>query len=71
MNMRQISVLKKALEARVLSPGYVTTERDVAESAELVNQYIDELERLEIAATVRERTILIVKHKGVYKAVEQ
>ncbi len=47
MNMTQITQAKRELIQRVTTPGYQTTERDVAESQELVNQYIDELERLE------------------------
>lgn len=52
MKMSVISQKKNELIDRVLSEGYNTTERDVAESQELVNQYIDELERLENSATV-------------------
>lgn len=51
MTMQQITQRKRALLARVLAPGYVATERDAAEAAELVNQYIDELERLERTIT--------------------
>ena len=51
MNMTAISEKKIALIARVTSAGYQTTARDVAESQELVNQYIDELERLEKTVT--------------------
>jgi len=50
MNISTISRKKKELEARVTADGYQTTARDVAEAAELVNQYIDELERLENTA---------------------
>lgn len=47
MNIRQIATKRDEIESRVTEPGYKTTLRDVAESQELVNQYIDELERLE------------------------
>ncbi len=50
MNMTQISQKKVILIGRVTAPGYQTTARDVAEAQELVNQYIDELERLEKTA---------------------
>lgn len=70
MNMRQISQAKAALIARVTCPGYQTTERDTAEAAELVNQYIDELERLEQTATVTERKVKIYFGCGVFKAEE-
>ena len=53
MNMQQISQKKGELVDRVLSDGYQATARDVAESQELVNQYIDELERMEKTATVK------------------
>lgn len=53
MNMTVISQRKNELIDRVLSEGYNTTERDVAESQELVNQYIDELERLERTAIIK------------------
>jgi hypothetical protein len=53
MNMTQITKRKHELIDRVLSDGYQTTERDVAEAAELVSAYIDELERLEKTATVK------------------
>lgn len=45
--MTAISRKKRELETRVTAPGYKTTLRDIAEAQELVNQYIDELERLE------------------------
>ena len=51
MKMSAISQWCNELDARVLAPGYQVTERDAAESAELVNAYIDELERLEQIAT--------------------
>jgi hypothetical protein len=50
MKMSLISRKKIELEDRVLSEGYNTTERDLAEAQELVNSYIDELERLEDSA---------------------
>lgn len=46
--MQQISQKKAELEARVRQPGYKTTARDAAEAVELVNQYMDELARLEV-----------------------
>ena len=52
MKMPAISKKANDLVDRVLSEGYNTSERDVAEAQELVNQYIDELERLEKTATV-------------------
>jgi hypothetical protein len=52
MKISIITQRKNELIDRVLSEGYNTTERDVAEAQELVNQYIDELERLENTATV-------------------
>ena len=52
MKMSAISKKANDLVDRVLSCGYNTSERDVAEAQELVNQYIDELERLEKTATV-------------------
>lgn len=71
MNMRQISQKKRELIARVTAPGYVATARDAAESAELVNQYIDELERLEKSVTVTERKIKIYFGDGKFYAEEQ
>jgi len=50
MTMTEISQKKIMLIGRVTAPGYQTTARDVAEAGELVNQYIDELERLEQTA---------------------
>jgi thiamine biosynthesis lipoprotein ApbE len=50
MKMQEITRRKIELETRVTTPGHQTTERDVAEAQELVNQYIDELERLEQTA---------------------
>jgi hypothetical protein len=50
--LKQIAKKRDELEGRVLDPEYTATERDVAESAELVNLYIDELIRLEETATV-------------------
>jgi len=50
MKMKLITQKKNELIDRVLSEGYDTSERDVAEAQELVNQYIDELERLENTA---------------------
>lgn len=47
MKMSAISQRANELVDRVLSDGYQATERDVSEAQELVNQYIDELERLE------------------------
>lgn len=51
MNMSQISARKAQLEERVTGPGYMATARDVAEAIELVNQYIDALEHLEMTVT--------------------
>ncbi len=51
MKIPQITRKARELEAKVLTDGYQATERDVAEARELVNQYIDELERLENTAT--------------------
>jgi hypothetical protein len=50
--LKQIAKKRDELEGRVLDPEYTATERDVAEAAELVNLYIDELIRLEETATV-------------------
>lgn len=50
MTMYEISQWCNVLTVRVLTPGYQTTQRDAAEAAELVNAYIDELERLEKTA---------------------
>jgi hypothetical protein len=50
--LKHIAKKRDELEGRVLDPNYTATERDVAEAAELVNQYIDELTRLEETATV-------------------
>lgn len=47
MTMQKVTERKQELLRRVLSNGYQAGERDVAEAAELVNVYIDELERLE------------------------
>jgi hypothetical protein len=47
MNIKQIAEARDKIEARVLTEGYITTERDLAEARELVSAYIDELERLE------------------------
>lgn len=52
MKMSIISQNANELVDRVLSEGYNTTERDVSEAQEIVNQYIDELEHLENTATV-------------------
>lgn len=52
MKMSLISKKKNELIDRVSAEGYNATERDVAEAQELVNQYIDQLERLESTATV-------------------
>jgi hypothetical protein len=68
--MRQIGAKKRELIARVLTPGYVATARDAAGSAELVNQYIDELERLEKIVTVTERKVKIHFGNGKYYAEE-
>lgn len=51
MKIPQIAQRARELEIKVLTDGYQATERDVAEARELVNQYIDELERLENTAT--------------------
>lgn len=71
MNMRQISAKKHELLERVNCPGYVATERDAAIAAELVSQYIDELERLEQTATVTERKVVIYYGNGKFTAEEQ
>lgn len=71
MNMWQIGKKKRELIARVTASGYVATARDAAESAELVNQYIDELERLEKTATVTERKVKIYFGNGKFYAEEQ
>lgn len=71
MNMQQISARKRELIERVTCPGYQATERDAAEAAELVNQYIDELERLEATATVKERKVAIHFGGGRFYAEEQ
>ena len=52
MKLTDIMKQAKTLIERVTAPDYEATARDVAESQELVNQYIDELERLENTATV-------------------
>ena len=52
MNIKQIAQKVDELERRVTAEGYTATPRDLAEAQELVNQYIDELERLERIATV-------------------
>lgn len=52
MRMPAISAWCNELEARVLAPGYATSARDVAEAVELVNAYLDELERIEKTLTV-------------------
>lgn len=51
MNITQIYAKKNEIEQRVMTPGYKATERDVAEAAELVNSYMDELERIESIIT--------------------
>ena len=51
MTLSEIAKKRDELEARVLRDG--GTERDVAEAAELVQSYIDELERLENTVTVK------------------
>ena len=71
MNMQKITEWKHKLIERVTAPGYVATARDAAESAELVNQYLDELERLEKTATVTERKIVIHYGNGKFSAEEQ
>jgi len=53
MNLKQIAQKRDELERRVADPKYHATERDMVEAAELVSQYIDELERLEESATVK------------------
>jgi len=58
MSIPQIVQRARELEARVIRAGSAT-ERDVAEARELVNKYIDELERLERTATVRVKTVII------------
>ena len=52
MKIKDIMKQAESLIERVTAPGYETTARDVAESEELVNKYIDELERLENTVTV-------------------
>lgn len=52
MSISEIGNKARALEAKVLAPGYQATARDVSEAQELVSQCIDELERLEQTATV-------------------
>lgn len=71
MNMQRITRKKNELLARVMTSGYVATARDAAESAELVNQYIDELERLEKTATVTERKVKIYFGDGKFYAEEK
>ena len=58
MSIPQIVQRARELETRVIQTGSAT-ERDVAEARELVNKYIDELERLERTATVRVKTVII------------
>lgn len=53
MDMKTISRKANEFVARITADGYQATARDVAESQELVNQYIDVLERLENTATVK------------------
>lgn len=71
MKMKQISEWKHRLIERVTTAGYVATARDAAESAELVNQYIDELERMEKTVTVTERKVKISYGPVKYSAEEQ
>lgn len=71
MNMHQIGKQMTALCEKVLEPGYQTTARDVALSAELINQYIDELARMETTVTVKERNVVIYFGDGKFKAEEQ
>ena len=52
MKIKDIMKQAETLIERVTAPDYETTGRDVAESEELVNKYIDELERLENTVTV-------------------
>ena len=52
MNIQQIIKRAAELEERVIMAG-TATERDVAQANELMNLYIDELERLEKTATVK------------------
>lgn len=63
MNMTQIHEKKIVLIGRVTSAGYKTTERDVAEAQELVNQYIDELEHLEGTAKPVDEIVIAVDGK--------
>lgn len=65
MSMTEIHNKKIILIGRVTSPGYQTTERDVAEAQELVNQYIDELEKLEQTAKPLEEIVVDVDGKAV------
>ena len=51
MNLLEIWAKKQELDARVIRDG--ATERDVEIAAELVSQYIDELERLEKTVKVK------------------
>ena len=71
MNMKQVSKAANELIARVTTPGYVTTVRDAALSVEIVNQYIDELERMEKTVTVTERKVKISYGPVKYSAEEQ
>lgn len=52
MKIQQILQRAQALVERVTTPDYPTSARDLAEANELVNLYIDELERLANTATV-------------------
>ncbi len=63
MTMQEITQKKIILIGRVTTPGYQTTARDVAESQELVNQYIDELERLENTAKSYRSLDIVVNGK--------
>jgi hypothetical protein len=54
MTIQQLAQERDALEARVLSPDYTATERDVAVAADLIERYIDELQRLEETAAITE-----------------
>lgn len=60
MTISEITQKKIILIQRVTALGYQTTARNVAEAQELVNQYIDELERLETTAKPYHETIDVV-----------
>ena len=51
MKLQEIAKKRDELERRIATN--TATQRDVAEAAELVSKYVDELERLENTATVK------------------